>query len=308
MTGNVLIVGGLGYVGSRLAVKLGTTHKVWVTGRTLSAERENWLARHASIISFSPYDPAKAAIALPDIPFDVAINLGMPSASQAASDEGTARTQAIRTVSECVRLLESRRIARLIHFSTFHVYGRRGQSTYDETDVPEPLSAYGRIHLACEKFLLGNSGDFDTTILRPTNIVGAPGHADIRAQLNLLFLDLCRQAVYEHRICLNTNGLGFRDFVPMPDAISAVECVMRARADSRVMNLSSGTAVQLRSLSEQIATYAGVKPEFGSGTDPFTSPFTVTNSRLREIGWTTLPDALSTEIVETLSFFRAARA
>lgn len=278
----LLIVGGTGYFGARLAAALQPDHDVILTQRTTSVLRSEWIARTGlQVLAYdSAHDPVLPLVS----EVDAVINLAAPGAAEAANDPEAARARALATVQACVQCLDAEKAARLVHFSTFHVYGAGGRVQFAETDAPSPIHPYGEIHLACEQAL---QNDPRAWRVRPTNLVGAPAHGDLGSQARLLFLDLCRQAA-SGAMKLHNDGQSFRDFLPFDDAIQAVKHLLAAPAQpERLFNLASGTSMRLDAVASLIQGVAHPTPsvELGAGHDAFRAPFTVTTERLRHLGW-----------------------
>lgn len=308
----VLIVGGLGYVGSRLAHALSADASVTVTSRSLSPSRERWLNEHSGQLTRVEFDSARHERLPVEAEFDCIVNAAAPGATEAARDEKTALETALRTLKACLEIADNGPAVRLVHFSTFHVYGAHNRQRFSEEDDPEPVNPYGRMHWQCERAALTSDVRAGVTVVRPTNIVGAPAHDDFGAQSGLVFLDLCRQSVQGHQIRLRTNGIAYRDFVPMADAIDAVKLLLAEDAGSdrglRVFNLSTGRAVRLDAIAHQIQHESQemlareIPVKLGDDLDRFSDPFEVNNDRLRALGWQ--PRAsLRDDIRETLRFF-----
>jgi len=278
----LLIVGGTGYFGARLAAALQPDHDVILTQRTTSVLRSEWITRTGlQVLSF---DSARDASLPLKGEVDAVINLAAPGAAEAANDPEAARARALATVQACMQCLDAGKAVRLVHFSTFHVYGAGGRAQYAETDAPSPIHPYGEIHLACEQAL---QNDPRAWRVRPTNLVGAPAHSDLGNQARLLFLDLCRQAA-GGAMKLHNDGQSFRDFLPFDDAIQAVKHLLTAPAQTeRLFNLASGTSMRLDAVASLIQAVTPSRPsiEFGTGQDAFRAPFTVTTERLQHLGW-----------------------
>ena len=225
----------------------------------------------------------------------------MPSATEAARDPDASRRQALATTEACLLLLDEGRAQRVLHFSTFHVYGGASRTRYEESDVPTPGHPYGQIHLECERLVLAHP---KTLVVRPTNLVGAPAHSDLGEQAKLLILDLAKQAA-AGSITLHNDGASYRDFVPFDDAIDAVQRLISMDiTGERLFNLARGQAQRLDEVALLIQAVAGNKPtlNFGSGTDSFRQAFVVNNDRLRHLGWQ--PRAsLAAEARRIVSFF-----
>jgi nucleoside-diphosphate-sugar epimerase len=291
-----LLVGGAGYFGSRLAEAL--EGEVVVTQRSSAPEREAW-ARAQSLEMVSYDSNASGLNVVGD--FDVIVNLASPGAAEAANEPEAAMQRAQRTAEDCLRLLKAGRAGRLLHFSTFHVYGAGGRDKFTEKDDLVPIHHYGRSHAACEALVLAHE---KTLVLRPSNLVGGPAHAALGGQANLMFLDLCRQAV-SGSIRLQNDGLSYRDFLPFEDAISGVRALLNAPlTGERIYNLACGRSIRLDIVAQTIKQAARAPIlEFGAGTDAFRTFFEVDVSRLRALRWE--PRAsLDEEIVRLLTFYR----
>jgi nucleoside-diphosphate-sugar epimerase len=291
-----LLVGGAGYFGARLAEAL--AGEVVVTQRSAAPEREAW-ARARSIEMVS-YDSTAGCLNVAG-EFDAIINLASPGAAEAARDPEAAMQRAQRVAADCLSLLKAGRAGRLLHFSSFHVYGAGGRAKFAETDALVPIHPYGRSHAMCEVLVLAHE---KTLIIRPSNMVGAPAHAALGDQAKLMFLDLCRQAA-AGTIRLQNDGLSYRDFLPFEEAISAVRVLLNASLScERIFNLACGQSTRLDVVAQMIQRVAGAESlEFGSGSDAFRVPFEVDVSRLRALGWE--PRAsLEDETRRILSFYR----
>lgn len=283
--GRLLLVGGSGYFGARLAEALADERDVAVTVRSDTPARAEWLAERG-IASFA-YDSSRDA-ALPGGNFAAIVNLAMPGARAAGQDADGAMAQGLATAEACLAALGEGRAERLVHFSTFHVYGGKVGTRYSEDMVPAPRHPYGQAHRAVEERLLASDAAERIAILRPTNMVGAPAHQDLGEQAGLIFIDLCRQVAEGGAMELRNDGQSYRDILPFGDAIAAVELLLRAEKGwANLFNLGAGHAITMQALAESIAAAAPrpVPIAYGDGTDAFREPFTVDISRLGALGW-----------------------
>jgi nucleoside-diphosphate-sugar epimerase len=295
-----LILGGAGYFGARLAQALRTDSTVTVTARRASDVRTKWSLTHG--IELVPYDSSDPARFDFEGEFDAIINLAMPGAAEAGANPEVAQTRGLATAQQCQRWLQEGRTGRLVHFSTFHVYGAGGRENYNEVDVPAPMHPYGQAHLACEQLLSDESRAY---VVRPSNMVGCPAHADLGDQAKLLFLDLCRQTV-SGELRMGNDGLSYRDFIPFEDAIQAVKRLLKVEHTAhRLFNLAQGMATRLDEAARLIQNSAApkaVRISLGNGSDAFRTPFYVNTTRLQELGWKAQA-SLHDEARNTIRFF-----
>jgi nucleoside-diphosphate-sugar epimerase len=297
----VLLIGGAGYFGARLAEALATDRSVTVSWRSLPPARLAWL--NTRMVRGLSYDSARDH-ALPMAErMATVVNLAMPGAKEASADPEGAKARALRTIDATLALLDEGRTDRVVHFSSFHVYGGAGAPSYSEDTALQPIHPYGEAHALVEERIAAHPCADRVTVLRPTNMVGAPAHADLGDQAGLIFLDLCRQAV-SGRIELRNDGHSYRDILDFTDAIAAVRLVLKTPSMSgQVMNLAAGGTIRLDALAQAIADAASAEIVFGDGKDAFRDPFHVSIDLLRAAGWAPAND-LRPEITRTLAFFR----
>jgi dTDP-4-dehydrorhamnose reductase len=101
---------------------------------------------------------------------------------RAESEPELART--INAVAPGVLAEEARALgACLVHYSTDYVFDGRKNTPYDERDVPNPLSAYGRSKLSGERAVAGACGRH--LIMRTSWVVGAHGANFLKTMLRL---------------------------------------------------------------------------------------------------------------------------
>ena len=309
-----LLIGGAGYFGARLAEDLAQRGRVVITGRRRSPARDRWLARHAGRITWQCYDAAETSRLPAETEYAAVFNLATPGAAEAAAQPEAARQQALATVEQALHLVTTGRARRLIHFSTFHVYGAPSpgapRTRYGEDDPPTPTHPYGLVHAACEA-RLAEAALPSVLVVRPTNLVGRPAHMDLGPQQRLIFLDLCRQVVTQRALTLLTDGLAYRDFLPIPAALAAIHCLLDAPSWPRQCHLAAGQAMTLRTLAERIQQVAARQYQWevalttGNRTDAFRVPFHVDTTTLRRLGWSPPEEAvLDAEIAATLASFQ----
>lgn len=299
-----LILGGAGYFGARLANDLADTHHVVVTYRSLTPRRKAWL--EATRFESLHYNSATMTSVDTAGPIDLLVNLAMPSAREAARDEDGALAMARTTARLCAGLVTEGKARRLIHLSTFHVYGGDGSAGFAEDRLVAPLHPYGRIHYEVERLLRASPSADDIYILRATNMAGSPAHLDLGDQASLIFLDLCRQAAQDGCMVLGNDGSSYRDMLPFANAIAALrQLAGDTTTPYRLFNLAAGRAMTLRSLAETIAARlpGGIEIRYGTGTDSYREPFEVDVSRLTGLGWQPEQN-LAEEIAATLDAFR----
>src|SRR5262249_17760947 len=159
------------------------------------------------------------------------------------------KAAALRSCELSAEAIKSGRAGRLVHFSTFHVYGKPARDRYDEDSEVAPEHAYGRNHRAGELRLRDLLPAERLSILRLVNILAVSAHASLGGQANLLLLDLCRQAATSGSIQLQNDGLSYRAFAAFSDLVEAVRILVQKPLSkpsaAGPMNISAGTAQRI---------------------------------------------------------------
>jgi UDP-glucose 4-epimerase len=253
MKPSVLLTGGLGYVGGRIALGLAADDYALTCG-TRRTNAPAWLpVRSVAHIDWN--SPDSLASACRDI--DCVIHLAAMNEIDAAKDPvGALQVNGVASL----RLLEAARqagVRRFVYFSTAHVYGAALQGTVDETTPSRPIHPYAITHKVTEDFVLAahDQKQIEGVVFRMSNGFGAPVTPNID-RWTLLVNDLCRQAATRGELRLNSSGTQLRDFITLSDVVRAVSHVLRLDAsqlDNGLFNLGSGESVSILEMAERVA-------------------------------------------------------
>lgn len=255
MTAKVLLTGGLGYVGGRLALAMKDAgHFVHCGTRRSGISEPDWFPDmrmvHLDWESVSSLSQACQGV-------DCVVHLAAMNEIESARDEvGALQMNGLASL----RLLEAARavgVARFIYFSTAHVYGAPLQGDIDETTLPRPVHPYAITHKVAEDFVLAahDRKQIEGVVIRLSNGFGAPVSPSID-RWTLLVNDLCRQAATSGTLRLNSAGLQLRDFITLGDVARAVNHLIQLEvgqlADG-LFNLGGGKAISIFHMAERIA-------------------------------------------------------
>lgn len=243
--GRVVVAGAGGYVGGRLVAEL-RARAVDVV--PVVRHWRPWLGDGQCAVDLrQPSDELDAALA----GADAVVHLAGPSEVVAARDPAAvlADTLAITTTLGTATAGTG---TRFVYLSTIHVYGERAQPGAHLTEDLrcEPRHPYAIARLASEHALRGLG--VDPVCLRLTNSVGAPVDTAVD-RWSLVVNDLCRQAATEGVLRLRTDGLQWRDFVALADAVRIVGDIALGAGSPGVWNLGSGTATTVRDAAALVA-------------------------------------------------------
>jgi UDP-glucose 4-epimerase len=252
MNENVLVTGGLGYLGGRLSKHLAGRDN-WsprLTSRRTGAAPPTWTDGMEVVAADFGGDDDFSALCR-DV--DAVVHLAALNAGQCADDPDLAERVNVTGTKDLFDAAGSTGVRRFVYVSTAHVYGAPLEGVLDEDSAPRPVHAYGETHLAAEEIVLSGDGP-EGIALRLSNAIGAPADAGANCWM-LAANDLCRQGAAGGDLVLHGNGLDVRDFVPLLDVCRAVDHFLALDNDAmgdRVFNVGGETMTML-ALAERIA-------------------------------------------------------
>lgn len=310
---NILITGGFGYIGGRVAQHLG---KIYGDENILLFVKNNkikpdWVG-DKKILSGDVLDISSLEAACKDI--DVIIHL----AALNEIDSERNPLKALRINGEgtlnLVNAAIANKVRRIIYFSTFHVYGLNSLGGITENTVPLPVHPYAITHHVAEDFIrmVDNKKEIQGVILRLSNGFGYPAHPRVN-RWSLVVNNLCLQAVLTNKIILKSSGKQYRDFITLTDVSRCVEhfiSVDRSKLDNenRIYNLGGEFSISILNMAKLIEERCGktlnIVPEIivGKDTNPkLEKPVHYNIDKIKKIGFR-LVSNINEEIDRTLVF------
>jgi UDP-glucose 4-epimerase len=312
---NILITGGFGYLGGRIAKSLSENGHQVVLGSRSKQKTPSWLPQAEVVkLVWKEEDSLKSICEEVDI---VIHSAGMnaqdctldPAAAIEFNGEATARL---------IRASLAAGASRFIYLSTAHVYCSPLTGKITEESRPSNKHPYATSHIAGEDALLNltnNNKNFEGIVLRLSNVVGSPIHKNSNCWM-LVVNDLCRQVVVDKKMVLRSDKSIERDYLPVTSVSAAVSfAVVQGHLFGGVFNLSSGTTYSLRALTNLIAERAlevlGFCPaiEFGlnSASDSGDlEQLEISNNKLKESGFvieTDLADEIDRLLLDCVNWF-----
>jgi UDP-glucose 4-epimerase len=262
----VLITGGFGFVGGRVAQHLQQAGHQIVLGTRKACLSPGWL-HQAEVVTTDWHDGH--ALAQICYGVDVVIHAAGMNAQDCASDPVAALEFNALATARLVAAATRAGVKRFIYLSTAHVYASPLIGTITEDTCPRNLHPYATSHLAGENALLSASqrGEIEGIVLRLSNAFGAPVHKEVNCWM-LLVNDLCRQAIQTRKMVLHSSGLQQRDFLAMEAVCRVVGyfsiCPSNTAMPS-VFNVGSGRAQTVLEMAKliqgQCKAVFGFEPE-----------------------------------------------
>ncbi len=266
----ILVAGGFGFVGGRVAQALAHAGHTPVLGSRVKRDSPHWLSQgEVRILDWASEASLRAACEGVDAVVHAA---GMNAAECMAKPVAALQANGVQS-ARLVAAAVAAGARRFFYFSTAHVYGSPLAGEIDETSCPRNLHPYATSHLAGEHALLHAlaQGAIRGSALRLSNGFGAPAHAAADCW-DLLVNDLCRQALTQRKLVLRSSGAQLRDFIALSTVCQDVHALLSAPEDSlpAILNLASGQAISVADMAgiiaERCAVTLGFEPkiEFGS--------------------------------------------
>ncbi len=266
MKHRILVTGGMGFVGGRVAQSLAKNADVTLTlGSRVVQENPCWLPS-SKVVAMDWLSPQSLILACNGI--DTLVHLAGMNAADCLSDPVAAlEVNAVNTA----RLMQAAKVAgvkRVIYFSTAHVYGPSLVGQIDESTLPKGIHPYATSHRAAEDSVLAAAnGNMVSIVLRLSNGFGAPAHLAVNAWM-LLINDLCRQAVTLRSMSLRSTGLQQRDFITLHDisrVVAHMHFLPKNQVGDGLFNVGSGESSRVIDMVELIqarcAKALGYNPE-----------------------------------------------
>lgn len=222
---NILITGGLGYIGGRVANYLkekDPSSNIFLTTRDIHRKLPLWTDKFIPV-QMDVLDESSIANCMKNKDIDIIIHLAALNEIDSMKNPDLALEVNTKGTYRLLYLANINNINKFIYLSTFHVYGETSAGVITEETPTRPFHPYAISHRAAEDFVafFNHYHKMDTLILRLSNGYGYPMHKEIN-RWTLAFNDFCKQAVTTSRIVLKSSGKQFRDFISLHDVARAI--------------------------------------------------------------------------------------
>lgn len=264
MKRRILVTGGMGLVGGRVAQTLAGQGGSVILGSRRAQTTPSWLPT-ADVIEMDWMSTDSLIAACAGV--DAIVHLAAMNDAECLRDPVAAlEVNGVNTA----RLIEAAKVtgvARFIYFSTAHIYGSPLAGQIDEDTLPRCRHPYASSHRAAEDVVLAAGDKLSSIVLRLSNGFGRPTHADVNSWM-LLVNDLCLQAVTKGSMTLRSSGMQRRDFVTLHDVGVAVSHMLNlpdAKIGNGIFNIGGGHSMRVIDMAELIqsrcSALLGFKPE-----------------------------------------------
>ncbi|HUX91561.1 MAG TPA: NAD-dependent epimerase/dehydratase [Gallionellaceae bacterium] len=249
----ILITGGGGFIGGRLAQHLHQAGHEIILGSRNASSPPDWLPQ-AEVKQTKWHDGRDLEHACNGA--DVVIHAAGMNAQDCLTDPVAALEFNGLATARLLEAASRSGVKRFVCLSTAHVYANPLLGTITEESCPHNLHPYATSHLAGENVVLSASerGRIEGIVLRLSNAFGAPAHQGVNCWM-LLVNDLCRQAVQAGKMVLRSSGLQQRDFISMQQVCRVIERLSLQDSDSlrpNLFNVGSGVSQSVLEMAQLI--------------------------------------------------------
>lgn len=268
---NVLITGGLGFIGSNIAQKL-TSLGAKVTILDACLDPYGWNFANTKEIKdkiifvkgdIRDLELIKKLTKDMNVIFDCAAQISHLISIKEPLLDIDINCRGAMTVLEAVRAVNDK--AKLVYAGTRGQIGKRIYSPIDEKHPTDPVDMNGIDKLAAEKYymLYNRLYGIKTTSIRINNTYGERGQ--IKHDDYGLVNWWIRQALLNEQIIINGDGLQTRDFNYIKDVVDAMILVAQSdKTNGEIFMLGSGKETSIRKLIELILKTTDSKMEIKS--------------------------------------------
>lgn len=240
---NVLVLGGGGFIGSHIADALvNAGHDVTVFNRSKTA----YINTSCSLVTADFTDSTALAKALTGIDTVIhCISTTVPSTS-ALDPVSDINSNLVGTV-RLLQLMQKMEIRRLIYLSSGGtVYGPPSVTPVSEASPLNPISNYGAVKVAIEKFIgvAENEWGLLPTIIRPSNPYG---ERQFSKGAQGLIATLFQKFEKGEPITIYGNGEIIRDYIYVKDLADLI-CQIAGSDRTGIFNCGSGVGTSINSI------------------------------------------------------------
>lgn len=241
MVKKVLVTGGNGYIGSRLCLYLANAG--YAVTPVCYPEKPNditWIKKMEKV----KVGDIREMNFLKELAiefYDIIIHLVSLDHRQSEGDPAFVTSVNITPVWNLLDVFSKRGLRKFLYFSTVQVYGKLPDEVITERYKPRVLNAYGLTHLVGEEICdyYNRTTSVDCRVVRLSNSYGVPVFVENNCWW-LVVNDLCKQAYFDGKIVLQSDGTPQRDFIHGWDVCQAIEKIIDTDRTDFLYQVSSG--------------------------------------------------------------------
>ena len=303
---NILISGGLGFIGSHIADELMEDNEVTIIDNLSTGNLKNLKNQeHQNLkIAIDDLNTANLDEFLEGI--DYIFHLSAMASVPLSVDDPVRCNE--NNVNATIRLLESavkNNVKKVVFSSSSAVYGENTNMPLKESEIPMPTSPYAASKASCELYLQSfhDSYGLNYTALRYFNVFGPK--QDKNSQYAAVIPNFISALLEGKQPVIYGDGEQTRDFIFVNDVVRAN--INACESDfNGIINVASGEKLSVNKLYKIIQETLGtdVEAEYLPERAGDIKHSLADVSRLEEIDFEVNPDNFEDQLKETINWFK----
>jgi UDP-glucose 4-epimerase len=253
LVNKVLITGGLGYLGGRIAKYFSDKdYAVILATRKPENKFPKNIPANTLVMQLDYSSDEQLNEAIKGI--DTLIHLAGPNIHSSSYDPENIIRYHIKLTERLLRVAKSNNLNKLIYLSTIHVYGKNLKDLVTEDTKPNPVHHFAEAHLAAEKILTAQADNVSVKIIRCSNSFGIPYFENEKCW-KLVVNNFCKSAFQNGGLIINSSGQDYRDFISVGDVAQAIHYLMELNNDKGIddiYNLGSSRSTPIIEIAKKI--------------------------------------------------------
>ena len=252
----ILITGGLGYLGGRIANHLLRTQDIPILLGTKDQDYNlPYELQNCKVIQLDVLKESDIKLACNGV--TTIIHLAALNFQESQKDPKKALLVNSKGTYELLGSAVQSGVKKFIYFSTAHVYGSPLLGNIDESTKPFPANPYSLSHLEAEEHVLKfhTENNINGIVLRLSNAIGKPMDKKVNCWM-LASNSFCKQAILNREITLSGNQHQQRDFIPISYIENLIDKILDNSSKDyygKVMNVGSGRSISIIDLAKIIS-------------------------------------------------------
>jgi len=272
---NILLTGGLGYIGSKFFELYSNVYNITILDKNYFG---NYLKNVNNLIVKDIRD-----LTLEDLSgLDAVVHMAELSNDPLGELEPnlTNDINHISTVN-LLNLCNKAQVKKFIYMSSCSVYGFNEEIVNEDSNT-NPLTSYSKAKVLNEDYILNNEFDFEISILRNATVFGYSPNL----RLDLVINDLTYGAFHDKKIILLSDGTPVRPFVHVEDLSRLISFLLGNKNpyQKEVINVGSNSMnFSIKQLAEFLSDYLKIDDVIFGKADPDQRSYKVSFEKIENL-------------------------
>jgi UDP-glucose 4-epimerase len=242
----ILITGALGYLGSRVASAINISGRQVILG--VSHKNIAIIPKELNQLEIRRYDFSSIESCINLCKgVDIVIHTsGLNSEDCFKSPSNAIIVNSLYTAN-LLEGIKYNQVSKFLYFSTAHVYLSEMNGFINESTLPQNMHPYATSHLSAEKLInwFGLQNKTATIILRLSNCFGREIVKNSNCW-NLFINDICKQAITNKIIKINSNPTTQRNFLPISELSDIILFLIKTKfITNQIVNVANTQSMTL---------------------------------------------------------------